>query len=111
MRGIYAHINKLNGKVFYVGQQKIHNNRAYDFNNRSDRWKEYVSKISEENVEVKFLYETDDDDVNLYPLESKYQKEFFIRDGEMVTRELIQFGEHNSNYGNRWTSEMKKIYV
>lgn len=31
MRGIYAHVNKIDGRVFYVGQQRCHNNRAYDF--------------------------------------------------------------------------------
>lgn len=107
MRGIYAHKNKLNNKIFYVGQQRIHNDRAYQFNkNRSNSYIEYVKNITEENIEVIWLHITEDEDENLFPIESYYQNKF--HSPEMVTSELFQEGEMNSNYGNFWSDRKKK---
>lgn len=67
MRGIYAHVNKVNGRVFYVGQQRVNNNRAYDFKTqRNDEYKKYVEKIGVENVDVVWLYESCDCNENLF---------------------------------------------
>ena len=108
MRGIYAHVNKINGRVFYVGQQRCHNNRAYDFKNqRSDRYKKYVEEIGIENVEVVWLYKSVDDNESLFPIESFYQHKYY-QDGFLKTRELVQNGENNSNYGNHWSEEQRK---
>ena len=61
MRGIYAHKNKLNNKIFYVGQQKLHNDRAHQFGkNRSESYREYVDRIGIDNVEVMWLHITED---------------------------------------------------
>ena len=108
MRGIYAHVNKINGRVFYVGQQRCHNNRAYDFKKqRSDRYKKYVEEIGIENVEVVWLYKSVDDNESLFPIESFYQHKYY-QDGFLKTRELVQNGKNNSNYGNYWNEEQRK---
>lgn len=107
MRGIYAHKNKLNNKIFYIGQQRIHNDRSNQFNlHRSDKYLEYVKNIGEDNIEVIWLHITEDEDENLFPIESYYQNKFHSL--EMVTGELFQEGEMNSNYGNFWSERKKK---
>lgn len=107
MRGIYAHKNKLNNKIFYVGQQRIHNDRANNFSkHRSDRYLDYISKIGEENIKVIWLHITEDENENLFPIESYYQNKF--HSDEMVTDELFQSKEHNSNYGNFWSDRKKE---
>lgn len=50
MYGIYAHRNVLNDKIFYVGQQSIDNNRAYNFKTRSKRYLEYIDKIGKKTL-------------------------------------------------------------
>lgn len=111
--GIYAHKNKTNGKIFYVGQQRkttFGNIRAYTFyENRSERYIEYVNKIGKENIEVIWLYETNDENESLYKLEKKFQEIYYsIYQDDFLTNELILQKENNPNYGKFWTDEKRK---
>ena len=108
MRGIYAHVNKITGCVFYVGQQRVNNNRAYDFKTqRNDEYKKYVEKIGIKNVEVVWLYEPADCNENLFTAEYVYQNKYY-QGGFLKTRELILGSENNPNYGNHWSEEQRK---
>lgn len=108
MRGIYAHVNKIDGRVFYVGQQRVNNNRAYDFKTqRNDRYKKYVRMIGIENVEVVWLYVSCDRSENLFTAEYVYQNKYY-QNGFLKTRELIISGENNPNYNNHWSKEQRK---
>ena len=108
MRGIYAHVNKINGRVFYVGQQRVNNNRAYDFKTqRNDRYKKYVKEIGIENVDVVWLYESADDNESLFTAEWVYQNKYY-QDGFLKTNELIFNGKNNPNYNNRWNAKQRK---
>lgn len=52
LRGIYAHKNKLNNTIFYVGVQAMENGRAHNFKQRSEHHRKYIEDIGEDNVEV-----------------------------------------------------------
>lgn len=109
MRGIYAHVNKINGRVFYVGQQRVNNNRAYDFKTqRNNEYKKYVEKIGIENVDVVWLYESSDCNENLFTAEWIYQNKYY-QNGFLKTRELIFNGENNPNYNNHWNERQRKL--
>lgn len=112
MRGIYAHKDKKNGKIFYVGQQRTNSiDRAYDFRfqKRNKLWRDYVEHHGGiDNIEVVWLYVSHDDDESLFHIEHLYQKKYFKLNPEIFAcHELIQQGKLNSNYGHYWTDDMK----
>lgn len=113
MRGIYAHKDKKNGTIFYVGQQRTDDiDRAHDFRprKRNKLWHDYVKYHGGlSNIEVIWLYISHDDNESLFHIESFYQKKYFVTNPEsFACHELIQEGKMNSNYGNYWTDEMKQ---
>lgn len=112
MRGIYAHKDKKNGKIFYVGQQRKNGiDRAHDFRlqKRNKLWQDYVKHHGGiDNIEVIWLYVSHDDNESLFHIEHLYQKKYFELNPEIFAcHELIQQGKLNSNYGNYWTDDMK----
>lgn len=112
MRGVYAHRNKKDGTIFYVGQQRTNDiDRAHDFTprKRNKLWRDYVKYHGGlSNVEVIWLYVSHDDNESLFHIEHLYQKKYFELNPEIFTcHELIQQGKLNSNYGNYWTDDMK----
>lgn len=108
LRGIYAHKNKLNNTIFYVGVQAMENGRAHNFKQRSEHHRKYIEDIGEDNVEVLWLYKAkpDEDRKALSKYEVYYQNLYY--NPEFQTKEYIIFGKDNPNYGNHWTDEMKQ---
>lgn len=112
--GIYAHRNKLTNEVFYVGQQRKNNSnnleRAFDFSkHRNKKYDEYVKNIGFKNIEVIWLYKTNDENEKLHQKEKMFQEIYHnIYKEKFLTTELLLHKENNPNYGNKWTEEKKK---
>lgn len=112
MRGIYAHKDKKNGTIFYVGQQRKNDiDRSHDFRSRKRNklWWDYVKHHGGiDNIEVVWLYISHDDNESLFHIEHLYQKKYYELNPEIFAcHELIQQGKLNSNYGCYWTDDMK----
>ena len=117
MYGIYAHRNKIDGTVFYVGSQRYRKNygrkiidRSKEFwKQRSKEYYQYISKIGEENIEIIWLYTTDDPNEPLLDKEKMFQDIYYkIYKDKFLCYEFCSYGERNPNFGNKWTDEMKK---
>ena len=113
--GIYAHRNKIDNAVFYVGKQ-IKNNvnpkyiRSEDFEKeRSEEYKKYVEKIGTNNIEVIWLYKTNDENIKLNKLEKHFQELYYdIYREKFLCYEFVAYGNKNPNFGNYWSEEKKQ---
>ena len=110
--GIYAHKNKIDKNIFYVGkQQKIKGEyiRSELFEvARSSEYLEYIKEIGIENIEIIWLYETLDENESLSEKEKIFQEAYYkIYGDKFLCKELISYGDKNPNYGRVWTQEKK----
>lgn len=115
--GIYAHRNKLDGTIFYVGSQRPRKyygrkviERSKDFwKSKSKNYYKYIAEIGEENIEIIWLYITNDPDENLLKKEKMFQDIYYnIYKEKFLCYEFCSYGERNPNFGNQWTDEQKK---
>lgn len=114
--GVYAYRNKIDNTIFYVGQQKhshIHENneylRAYDFyqKSRGKKCVEHIKNIGIDNIEVIWLYKTENKNEKIFSKELKFQYLYYeIYKEKFLCSEMLN-GKFNPNYGNKWTQEMK----
>jgi len=104
---VYAHKNKINNKIFYIGGKYSKNKREFDFKIRSNLWKEEVSKIGIENVEVIILFESDN--INEVRKKEVYYQQYYYKLGEnYCCKEFCNYGKNNPNYQNYWTDIQKQ---
>lgn len=109
MRGIYAHRNKLNNVIFYVGKQETEYDRSHDFfKQRNDKYLNLVKEIGIENIEVIWLYISNNDEP-LNKIEKYFQEVYFaLHDDLFLCSEFVAYGVRNPNFGNKWTKEQKE---
>lgn len=116
--GIYAYRNTINNVIFYVGRQseskaKDENNylRAYDFHakNRNEKCLNYMKMIGENNIEVLWLYKTENEHEKLFPIELKFQEIYYNIYKDLFLCNELLIEKFNPNYGNKWTDEKRKL--
>ena len=116
--GIYAYRDMTSNIIFYVGRQsqskskeKDNYLRAYDFyaKNRNEKCLNHIKTIGERNVEVLWLYKTNDEHEKLFSIELKFQAIYYdiYKDLFLCNEQLIE--KFNPNHGNKWTEEKKKL--
>ena len=114
--GIYAYRDNITNIIFYVGRQSESNAkkeknylRAYDFySQRNKKCMDHIKNIGEENIEVLWLYKTNDPEEKLFPIELKFQNLYYkiYEESFLCEEQLIE--KFNPNYGNKWTEEKRK---
>lgn len=113
MYGIYAHRNKIDDTIFYVGKQektKFDYIRSEDFTNqRSDKYLKCVEEIGKDNIEIIWLYKTDNENIKLNKIEKHFQELYFdIYKEKFLCYEFVAYGDKNPNFGNYWSQEKKE---
>ena len=111
--GIYAHRNKINNIVFYVGKQQKNKSgyiRSETFySGRSDKYKEYVELIGVDNIEIIWLYKTLDENEPLNEKEKIFQEAYYrIYGDDFMCNEFVAYKERNPNFGNSWSDEQRE---
>lgn len=83
--------------------------RSKDFiKNRSEEYLEYVDKIGIKNIEIIWLYKTNDENVRLNKIEKHFQELYFdLYKDKFLCFEMVAYGERNPNFGNYWSQEKK----
>lgn len=114
--GIYAYRDLTSNVIFYVGRQSVSVAmyekgylRAYDFyGNRNSRCVDHIKEIGLDNLEVVWLYKTDDKEVKLFPMELKFQELYYniYKNDFLCSEQLV--GKFNPNYDNKWSPEKRK---
>lgn len=120
---VYVHFIKSIGIPIYIGEGSVE--RAFNFTNRNNKWKELVSNLNDVHVEIVAIDITKEECIEIEKQLIKLYKErgfelvncnnggscigTFGEDNYFYNKHL--FGKDNGNYGNKYSKNPLSIEI